>query len=128
MIYRHLDELKGSERDIAWGNGQSRRFLIEDDKLGYSLTDTIVRAGTESLLEYRRHLEACYCIEGEGEVQVGDQVYPISPGCMYALNGNEKHYLRASASSDLRLICVFSPALTGDEAHNWDGDGQGSSY
>ena len=125
MIYRKLDDIVNSDRDIAWGNGQSRRFLIKDDNLGYSLTDTIVRAGTESLLEYSNHLEACYCIEGAGEVQVGEKVFPVKAGCMYALDGHERHYLRAK--SDLRLICVFSPALIGDEKHNLNG-ATSSSY
>ncbi|WP_420349391.1 ectoine synthase [Pelagibius sp.] len=125
MIYRKLDELMGSGRDVPWGNGQSRRFLIQSDNLGYSLTDTIVWAGTESLLEYSNHLEACYCIEGEGEVQINDDVYKITPGCMYALDGNEKHYLRAT--TDLRLICVFRPALVGNERHDLN-NANGSTY
>lgn len=125
MIYRKLENLAGSDRDVAWGNGRSRRFLVRDDGLGYSLTDTIVWAGTVSLLKYSKHLEACYCIEGEGEVQVGEEVFPITPGCMYALDGHEKHYLRAK--SDLRLICVFSPPLIGHETHDPDHE-EGSSY
>ena len=123
MIYRQLENVINGPRDVAWGNGQSRRFLVSDDKMGYSLTDTIVWAGTESLLEYRSHLEACYCIEGE--VQVGETVYPIRPGCLYALDENEKHYLRAK--TDLRLICVFYPALVGNERHKL-GSMASSSY
>jgi len=64
MIINLLEKIKGTDRDIPWGNGQSRRFLLESDSMGFSLTDTIVLAGTESLLQYRNHLEACYCIEG----------------------------------------------------------------
>ena len=54
MIVRTLDNV----RCVDWGNGLSRRFLTESDGLGYTVTDTIVRAGTKSRLEYRRHLEA----------------------------------------------------------------------
>ncbi len=63
MIVRKLSEILNTERDIAWGNGQSRRFLIETDGMGYSLTDTIISVGTESLLEYKNHMETCYCLE-----------------------------------------------------------------
>lgn len=125
MIYRRLEEIIGGARDVAWGNGRSRRFLLRDDNLGYSLTDTIVFAGTDSLLEYKNHLEACYCIEGEGEVEAGGQIYPIVPGCLYALDGKEPHHLRAK--TDLRLICVFNPALRGDERHQLGGT-RSSSY
>ncbi|OYE01729.1 ectoine synthase [Nostoc sp. 'Peltigera membranacea cyanobiont' 232] len=116
MIIRKLSEIVDTERDIAWGNGQSRRFLLETDGMGYSITDTIIEAGTESLLEYKNHMETCYCLEGEGEVEANGVVYSIQPGTMYALDKHDKHYLRAK--SRLRLICVFNPPLKGNEAHN----------
>lgn len=126
MIVRNLDQLVGTERDVAWGNGQSRRFLIESDKMGYSLTDTIIDAGSESLLQYNNHLETCYCIEGEGEIEtMNGVVYPISTGTMYALDEHDKHYLRAKTT--MRLVCVFSPALKGNESHNLT-DNSESSY
>lgn len=123
MIVRDIDDIVNSERDIAWGNGQSRRFLIESDTMGYSLTDTVINAGTTSLLEYKNHLETCYCIEGEGEVKTFDEgkTYPIKPGTMYALNKNDKHYL--TAFTTMRLVCVFLPALAGREAHNLSNEG-----
>jgi L-ectoine synthase len=126
MIVRNLDQLVGTERDVAWGNGQSRRFLIESDKMGYSLTDTIIDADSESLLQYNNHLETCYCIEGEGEIETMDGVvYPITTGTMYALDEHDKHYLRAKTT--MRLVCVFSPALKGNESHNLT-DNSESSY
>jgi L-ectoine synthase len=126
MIIRKLSEVTNTERDVAWGNGQSRRFLLAQDGMGYSLTDTIIDAGSESLLEYKNHLETCYCIEGEGEVEDMDgNVYPIVPGTMYALDKHDKHYLRARTT--LRLICVFTPPLQGKESHKLGSDGS-SSY
>ena len=121
MIVRELHKVINTERDIEWGNGKSRRFLIEKDNVGYSLTDTVVNAGTESLLEYKNHMETCYCIEGEGEVEVNGDVYLIKPGTMYALNKNDKHYLRAKTT--MRLVCVFTPPLKGDESHSLDKNG-----
>ncbi|MCG8422528.1 MAG: ectoine synthase [Proteobacteria bacterium] len=117
MIVRRLSDLIGTERDVAWGNGQSRRFLTLEDGMGYTLTDTVIRAGSESLLEYKNHMEACYCIEGEGEVEDMDgNRYPIEVGTMYALDKHDKHYLRARTT--MRLICVFAPALHGLESHS----------
>ena len=127
MIVRSLKEIQDSERDVFWGNGQSRRFLIKSDGMGYSVTDTVIDAGSSSLLEYKNHLETCYCIEGEGEVETlaDGQVYPIKPGTMYALNKNDQHYLRAH--STMRLVCVFTPALNGKESHNLK-SGESSHY
>ncbi|HFD13461.1 MAG TPA: L-ectoine synthase [Crenotrichaceae bacterium] len=128
MIIRCLDKIIGTSRDVEWGNGNSRRFLIEKDGMSYSLTDTITKAGTKSLLEYKNHLEACYCIEGTGEVHdiKTGEVHQISPGTMYALNENDAHYLIAK-DEDLRLVCVFSPALKGNESHKL-ADTQSSAY
>ena len=126
MIVNELRSLIGSERDVEWGNGNSRRFLIEKDGMGYSLTDTIVNAGTESLLEYKNHMETCYCIEGEGEVETDGKVYPIKPGTMYALDRHDKHYLRAK--KELRLVCVFTPPLKGNESHKLRQNNSPSHY
>jgi L-ectoine synthase len=126
MIIRRLNDIAGTERDVDWGNGKSRRFLLAQDGMGYTLTDTIVDAGSESLLEYKNHMEACYCIEGEGEVEDMDgNVHPIVPGTMYALDRHDRHYLRARTT--MRLICVFAPALRGTERHALSGD-ESSSY
>jgi len=118
MIVRNIEEIMNSDRDVFWGNGQSRRFLIESDNMGYSVTDTVINAGTTSLLEYKNHLETCYCIEGEGEVRTAadGKIYPIKPGTIYALDQNDKHYL--TAHSTMRLVCVFLPALKGYESHS----------
>jgi L-ectoine synthase len=119
MIIRSIDDVK----TVEWGNGLSRRFLLESDGMGYSLTDTLVRAGTKSHLEYRNHLEACYCIAGSGEViDTAGNSHPITPGVMYALDNHDPHWLVASPHEDLRLVCMFTPALKGDEAHNLDTD------
>lgn len=122
MIIRSLSDIEGTERDVWWGNGQSRRLLIEKDGMGYSLTDTVVEPGSESLLEYKNHMEACYCVEGEGEVEdMQGNKFPIKVGTMYALDKNDKHYLRATKR--MRLVCVFTPPLEGDESHDLSGDG-----
>jgi L-ectoine synthase len=116
MIVRNLSEVK----DVEWGNGISKRFLTASDGLGYTITDTTVRAGTRSPLEYRNHLETCYCIGGSGMVVDFDgNEYPLEPGTMYALDKNDPHYLIASPLEDLHLVCVFLPALVGDEAHDF---------
>jgi L-ectoine synthase len=126
MIIRSLADIQGTDRDVFWGNGQSRRFLLERDGMGYSLTDTVINAGSESLLEYKNHMEACYCIEGEGEVEdMQGNKFPIKVGTMYALDKNDKHFLRAKTT--MRLVCVFTPPLKGAESHRLKDAPPGSS-
>lgn len=121
MIVRKLKEIEGTDRDVHAPTFVSRRLLLRKDGMGFSLHDTVLSAGTETYIWYKNHVEAVYCIEGEGEVRVvpDGAVYPIQPGTMYALNHHEKHYLRAI--TDLRMICVFNPPLTGAEVHDEEG-------
>ncbi len=123
MIVRTLDELLGSERDVRAENGNwvSRRFLLKDDGMGFSFHETIIFAGTETPIWYKHHLEAVYCVGGEGEIEDLETgiTHPIRDGTLYALNGHERHKLRAFR--DMRLICAFNPPVTGREVHDADG-------
>lgn len=120
MIVKHLNDIVNTKDDIVAETWNSRRLLLKKDGMGFSMHDTIIKAGTETLIWYRNHVEAVYCIEGEGEIEViGGQTYPITPGVLYALDGHEKHLLRAS--KQLRMVCVFNPPLTGAEVHDKDG-------
>ncbi|WP_274650625.1 ectoine synthase [Paenibacillus humicola] len=120
MIVKHLNEVVGTQDDVDTPNWNARRLLLRKDGMGFSLNDTIIKAGTETLIWYKNHVEAVYCIEGEGEIEVvGGETYAIRPGMMYALNGHEKHLLRAS--SQMRMVCVFNPPLSGREVHDKDG-------
>jgi len=123
MIVRTLEQIIGSERDVLAENGNwvSRRFLLKDDGMGFSLHETIIFAGTETYIWYKNHLEAVYCVGGEGEIEDLETgiVHPIRDGTLYALNGNERHLLRAR--QDLRLVCAFNPPITGREVHDKDG-------
>ena len=121
MIVRTLDDVVGTDRDVAGGSWRSRRLLLRRDGLGFSLHDTTVAAGTELNLQYRHHLEACYCLEGEAELvdlATGER-HAIGPGTMYALDAHDRHTL--TVQQELRLVCVFNPALTGGETHDVDG-------
>jgi len=71
VIVRTLDEVVGSDRDIGGDGWRSRRLLLRRDELGFSFHDTTVAAGSELNLQYRHHLEACYCLEGEAELIEG---------------------------------------------------------
>jgi L-ectoine synthase len=121
VIVRTLADILGTERDVRTEAWHSRRLLLAPDGLGFSLHDTVVRAGTETLIWYQHHLEACYCVEGSGEIEVvgSGEVHAIGPGTVYALDRHEKHWLRGH--TDLRLICVFRPPLTGREIHDREG-------
>lgn len=121
MIVRSLEDVVGTERDVEGEGWRSRRLLLRRDQLGFSLHDTTVAAGTELSLQYKHHLEACYCLAGEAELVdlASGERHTIAQGTMYALDEHDRHTL--TVLQDLRLVCVFNPALTGGEVHDADG-------
>ncbi|MFD0710372.1 ectoine synthase [Paenibacillus sp. GCM10027626] len=120
MIVKHLNDVIGTRDDVDTETWNSRRLLLKKDGIGFSLHDTLIKTGTETLIWYQNHVEAVYCIEGEGEIEViGGKTYPIRPGTLYALNGHEKHLLRAA--KQMRMVCVFNPPVTGAEVHDENG-------
>jgi len=124
MIVRTLDDARRSERCVATRNWESVRLLLNGDRMGFSFHITTIYAGSETPIWYKNHLEAVYCMAGEGEVEVladgeRSRTYVIRPGTLYALNAHDRHKLRAT--SDLTLACVFNPALHGKEMHDASG-------
>jgi L-ectoine synthase len=121
MIVRHLDDLEGTDRETRGPTFVARRFLLARDGVGYSFHDTVLYAGTTTNMHYKNHVESVYCVEGKAKLtdHVNGEVYDIRPGTIYVLNGNEKHTLEVE--EDVRMICVFTPALVGQEVHDEDG-------
>lgn len=121
MIVRSLVDIVDSDRDVVAETWRSRRLLLADDALGFSLHDTVISAGTTTDMWYKNHVEAVYCIEGTGQLIDRDAgvTYDLAPGTVYALDENDRH--RVIALTDLRMVCVFTPAITGRETHDEDG-------
>jgi L-ectoine synthase len=121
MIVRTLEQVIDTERDVHAATWNSRRLLLKADGMGFSLHDTVMREGSSTLMCYRHHLEAVYCIEGRGELEdlaTGTR-HAIVPGTMYALDQHDEHVLHAY--TQLRVVCVFNPPVTGAETHRADG-------
>lgn len=121
MIVKNLEDLIDTPRDVRGPVWASRRYLLADDGVGFTLTETTTEAGAEQILWYKHHVEANYVIEGEGEVEnlATGEVFPLQPGSVYVLDRHERHCLRSF--TQMRLVCVFTPALTGRETHDADG-------
>lgn len=121
MIVRTLEEVVGSDDDVSADGWNSRRLLLAKHGMGFSMHDTLILEGAELELWYKHHLEAVYCIEGEGEIESRDtgQKWPIRAGTIYALDQHDKHTLRAK--TQMRMICTFNPPVTGQEVHDADG-------
>ena len=120
MIVRSVQEVAGTDLDVHGEGWRATRLFVRDDGLGFSLSETTVDGGAEMNIWYKHHQEACFVIEGEAEVTERDTgtVHRIGPGSAYAPE-HDRHTIRVI--SPLRLVCVFNPALTGQEKHDADG-------
>lgn len=118
MIVKKLADVEGTAQEIRAENWTSRRLLLKGDGMGFSLHDTLIHAGTSTRMQYLHHLEAVYCIEGEGTLTHSEtgEVFPIEAGTVYALDQNDPHVL--SAHTQMRMVCVFNPPLLGTEVHD----------
>jgi L-ectoine synthase len=115
MFTRSIDDVD----PVEWGAGTSHRLLTQKDAMGFAVAHTVVRQGQEAALQYRNHLEACYCIGGSGYVENADRTerHEITQGTIYVLDEHDAHFLGASDDEDLVLVSVFNPPIVGDEAH-----------
>jgi L-ectoine synthase len=121
MIVRSLDQILGTSSEVSAKTWTSRRLLLASDRLGFSLHDTIIHAGTHTRMWYQNHLEAVYCVSGEGTVEVlkTGEKFAIREGTVYALDQHDEHVLHAE--TQMRMICVFNPPLLGGEVHDENG-------
>jgi quercetin dioxygenase-like cupin family protein len=121
MIVRSLNEIIGTEREVNGPTWTSRRLVLAEEKVGFSVNDTVVHAGAEIKMWYANHIEAVYVIEGEGEL-VDDETgeaHRLEPGVLYLVDAHQRHTLRAH--TEFRAVCVFDPPLIGREVHDENG-------
>ena len=121
MIVRTTDDLRDTKGEVKTEHWSSYRLLHKEDGMGVTLTDAILEPGLHRPWWYANHLEAVYCLEGEGTLEdlATGEVYTIKPGTLYALDKHERHRLKVNAR--MRVVCTFVPPLVGGELHGADG-------
>ena len=122
MIVRSLEDLQASGRYAEKpGVFTSARYLLREDRVGFTMTQTSVAAGTRQEMAYAHHVEANLVLDGEGvltDLETG-RTHELRPGVMYTFDGHERHTI--DATTDLRIVCIFRPALLGTETHDETG-------
>lgn len=125
MIVTYIEDLDGTDRDVTvtseTNNWRSRRMVLASEGAGFSFHETNIPAGAVNDFWYANHIEAVYCVEGEGELRSRDtgETWEIRDGMCYLLDQHDKHTV--TAKTDLRLICTFNPPVTGREVHDENG-------
>lgn len=121
------NDITGTKYDVHWGNGTSRRMLVESDGMGYSVHYTVIFRGTSSALQYKNHFESVYILSGTGTIETGGFTYTLQPGDMYVLDKHDDHVVSADNEQDMVTLCIFNPPCKGTENHNLV-DGKSSGY
>lgn len=115
MLYKHVSELIGTEREANGDGWKSRRFFLAEDGLPFSVHETTVAAGTELHINYEHHSETVYCISGKASIEIvaEGKTLPLVPGTCYSMGIGDEHILRIE--EETKFLCVFEPALKGQE-------------
>jgi L-ectoine synthase len=115
VIVRSVEEILGTPRDVHGRGWKSRRIILAGDGLEYSVHETTLEPGQRLRFQYRNHRETVYCVDGEGTVEdMSDgRVIPLQPGVLYSAGIGDDHVV--TTTSEMKLICIFTPALVGSE-------------
>lgn len=123
MFVRRLDDLRaaGEEKIVANGGARTVRLLAKRDELGFSLSDVHVAAGQGNDLWYKNHWEVNYVLAGSGEVTDKNtgQTVTVEPWTMYVVGPHDPH--RFESLTDVHVLSIFDPPLSGEEVHDADG-------
>lgn len=81
----------------------------------YSVHETTLDAGVRLRFSYRHHRETVYCVAGEGTIEDvdGGRTVRLAPGGLYSAGIGEAHVI--TAETEMKLLCILTPPLTGDE-------------
>lgn len=113
-----LDDIKG----VKFNGGTSFRAVLEKDGLGFAMMETRIDKGGPYKWHYKNHKEACMCLSGEGvlkDLTTGEKSV-IVPGVTYLVDNHQPHTF--TALTDVVLVSVFNPPLTGEETHDKEGN------
>jgi len=88
--------------------GVSRMVLVGDagEKTHFQLRYFEIAPGGFSSLEHHEHEHAVFVVRGQGEVQLGDQVYQVGFGDTIYVAPQEAHQFRNPRQEPFGFLCV----------------------
>jgi L-ectoine synthase len=115
MFVTSVEEILGTDRDVAGEGWKSRRLVLAKDGLPVSVHETIVEAGTTLRFCYESYRETVYCIEGKGSLEnvSSGERFSLRPGTLYSVQIGDEHIVRAETA--IKFLCIFDPPLQGTE-------------
>jgi L-ectoine synthase len=130
-LFRRTEDLVGTDRDVDWQHGRSRRLLVEVDGFNISLHNTICYPNSVSQLCYRQNHELAYYVRGDVTYTWNDgndassfkqEDQSDGEGWQALMNEHDAHTIHTK-QIDCEAICIFYPALKGTETHDFTKQG-----
>ena len=133
-VVKNMSDITGTDKDVNWGRGRSRRLLTKYDGFNLSLHNTICDPHRVSPLAYYNNYELAFYVRGDVTYtwHDGKESYNFQQdraedgdGCVFLMDKNDPHELQ-TADMQCECACIFYPALKGTENHDFSGGN--SSY
>jgi L-ectoine synthase len=122
MFVRTLEDVRKAGRVVQTGRfATSQRYLTVADGLGFSFHSVRLEQGGEGDCWYKHHWEGNLILDGTLEVtdRGTGKIHALAPGALYVVGPKDRHHLKAL--TDVHLLSIFDPPLTGTETHDADG-------
>ena len=115
MLWKDVQSIIGTDRDVAGDGWRSRRLILAAEGLPFSVHETTLDRDRTFRFKYAAHSETVYCIEGEGSVENAStgESFALAPGRIYSVSIGDDHVVRSR--SEMKLLCIFHPPLEGTE-------------
>lgn len=123
MFVKTLEDVRNAGLEIISADGAvtEARFLIADDGLGFGFSEVRLRAGRAFDRWNKHHWNANLVLEGRLEITdlATDAVHKLESGALYCVGPKDRH--RVATITEVHLLSVFNPPLTGTETPDADG-------
>jgi L-ectoine synthase len=116
MFVRTLEDVRKAGRVVTIDGA-----VTVADGLGFSLHSVLLKKGAERDCWYKHHWEGNLVIDGTVEVTdyATGKVHRLEAGALYLVGPNDRHHIKAV--TDVHIISVFDPPLSGTERPDADG-------
>ena len=83
--------------------------------VNYSLAHFTLESGKKSKLHKIRSSEIYYILEGNGKLNVDENVYVMEKNDSAYVPPNSKQFIENSGKDDLKFLCIVEPAWKADD-------------
>jgi quercetin dioxygenase-like cupin family protein len=105
--------MRSGEGKALWGPGDMYTFLVTGEETGgtvFAMEGRVPPGGGPPLHVHDREDETLYILEGDCEVQIGDDRVLASTGDFVWMPRGTAHRFRNTGTEQMRLILTFTPA------------------